>query len=280
MRTLRLYDEMGLLKPAHIDRFTDYRYYTVEQLPTLNRILALKDLGLSLEQIKRVVAEAVPLSDLQEMLARRQTEIDQQLRDEQARLARVRARLQQIAEEGSPPAYDVVLKKVEPLVIAGARAIVPTYAEMSAMRFALLKRLYSWLDDNGIKPLLPELALYHEPEYKETDLNLEQATAVNADLLGVRLDDGPVLIHELPGISQAASLVHSGPFWGVPGAIVALFDWIGRHNYASAGAIREYHLFGRELRLGYENAPEARTLQEENPNITVELLLPVENSPV
>ena len=76
VRTLRLYDEMGLLKPAHTDQFTEYRYYSVEQLPRLNRILALKDLGLSLDQIKRVVVEDVPLADLQAMLARRQTEID------------------------------------------------------------------------------------------------------------------------------------------------------------------------------------------------------------
>ncbi len=55
VRTLRLYDEMGLLKPAHIDRFSDYRYYSIEQLPRLNRILALKDLGFSLEQISRML---------------------------------------------------------------------------------------------------------------------------------------------------------------------------------------------------------------------------------
>jgi len=49
VKTLRYYDEIGLLKPAEVDRFTSYRYYSVDQLPRLNRILALKDLGLSLE---------------------------------------------------------------------------------------------------------------------------------------------------------------------------------------------------------------------------------------
>ena len=62
VRTLRLYDEMGLFKPAQIDRFTDYRYYNVEQLARLNRILALKDLGLSLEQIKQLRVDDVPLA--------------------------------------------------------------------------------------------------------------------------------------------------------------------------------------------------------------------------
>jgi DNA-binding transcriptional MerR regulator len=51
-RLLHYYDEIGLLKPAHIDPHTGYRYYSASQLSQLNRILALKDLGLSLDQSK------------------------------------------------------------------------------------------------------------------------------------------------------------------------------------------------------------------------------------
>jgi DNA-binding transcriptional MerR regulator len=54
VETLRHYDRLGLLKPARLDRFTDYRYYALDQLPRLNRILALKGLGLTLEQIARI----------------------------------------------------------------------------------------------------------------------------------------------------------------------------------------------------------------------------------
>jgi DNA-binding transcriptional MerR regulator len=58
-RLLRYYDEIGLLKPIHIDKFTGYRYYSAEQMPRLNRILALKDLGLSLDQIQRLLKDQV-----------------------------------------------------------------------------------------------------------------------------------------------------------------------------------------------------------------------------
>ncbi len=51
IKALRYYDEMGLLKPIEIDRFTGYRYYSASQLSSLNRIIALKDMGFSLEQI-------------------------------------------------------------------------------------------------------------------------------------------------------------------------------------------------------------------------------------
>ncbi|QDZ00755.1 MerR family transcriptional regulator [Nitratireductor mangrovi] len=57
-RQLRYYDQLGLLHPEHVDRATGYRYYSVRQLPRLNAILALKELGLTLEQIGRAIAPA------------------------------------------------------------------------------------------------------------------------------------------------------------------------------------------------------------------------------
>src|SRR5258705_6262816 len=89
VRTLRLYDELGLLKPAYIDKFTDYRYYAIEQLPRLNRILALKDLGFSLEQIARLINEPISAEQLQGMLTLKQNEIEREVQDAQSRLTRV-----------------------------------------------------------------------------------------------------------------------------------------------------------------------------------------------
>ena len=66
--TLRHYDEIGLLKPVKVDNFTGYRYYSVGQLPRLNRILALKDLGFSLEQIEKVLNGGLTLDQLRSCL--------------------------------------------------------------------------------------------------------------------------------------------------------------------------------------------------------------------
>ena len=55
VRMLRHYDEIGLLKPAQVDRFTDYRYYREDQLPTAGRIAALRDMGFSLADIVRIL---------------------------------------------------------------------------------------------------------------------------------------------------------------------------------------------------------------------------------
>ena len=81
MRMLRHYDEIGLLKPAHVDPFTGYRSYSADQLPRLNRILALRDLGLSLEEIGRVLDDDLPASELRGMLRLKQAELRQRRAD-------------------------------------------------------------------------------------------------------------------------------------------------------------------------------------------------------
>lgn len=100
-KTVRYYDKRGLLKPALIDRFTGYRYYTLEQLSRLNRILALKDFGFTLEQIRSILADPLPIEELRGMFRLRYAELEQHIQEEQARLARIEARLHQIEQEGA-----------------------------------------------------------------------------------------------------------------------------------------------------------------------------------
>ncbi len=65
--TLRHYDQCNLLKPLALDPDTGYRYYSLDQLPRLNRIVVLKDLGFSLQQIAQLLEENLPLEQLQGM---------------------------------------------------------------------------------------------------------------------------------------------------------------------------------------------------------------------
>jgi len=96
---LRYYDEIGLLKPGHVDRFTGYRYYTADQVPRLNRITGLKELGLSLETIDALLREDVPTARLYEMLREKEQGLEQHIAESQEQLQRVRARLKQLEWE-------------------------------------------------------------------------------------------------------------------------------------------------------------------------------------
>ena len=75
IKALRYYDEMGLLKPTYVDEDSGYRYYTVAQLPRLNRLLALKDLGFTLEQIAPLLDESISMSGLHRLFESKQAEL-------------------------------------------------------------------------------------------------------------------------------------------------------------------------------------------------------------
>src|SRR3954452_4891476 len=109
--TLRYYDQMGLLKPVVVDRFTGYRYYEAGQVPRLNRILALKGLGFSLEQIGLALAEGLTPEEMRGMLRLRHAELSQQVVAAQSRLREVEVRLRQIEREARLATYDVLVKQ-------------------------------------------------------------------------------------------------------------------------------------------------------------------------
>ena len=120
----RHYDQCGLLKPNELDPDTGYRYYSLDQLPRVHRLLALKDLGFSLEQIAQFLEEALSLEHLRGMFTLKQAQTQQMIGTEQARLTRIAARLCQIEQEGRMPAHEVLLKQVDALFIASVREMV------------------------------------------------------------------------------------------------------------------------------------------------------------
>ena len=124
VKTLRFYDEMGLLKPVEVDRFTGYRYYEFDQLAILYRILALKDLGFSLEEIGRLLDSDLSTEQMRGMLKLRKAEIRQQVQQEMERLERVELWLRQIEQENFMSKYDVVIKKIDLVKVASVSELL------------------------------------------------------------------------------------------------------------------------------------------------------------
>lgn len=233
VKALRHYDDLGLLAPASVDRFTSYRYYTAGQLPRLNRILALKDLGLSLEEIRRLLAEGLPAAELRGMLRIKQAELERHLAEEQARLGRVAARLRQIEEEDVMPTHEVIVKEAPAQRVASVRAIIPDYGAQAP----LWEELSAYLGQRCLKPNAACLTIYHDEDYRERDVDAEVCEPVDAPLE----EAGCFRVYDLPACSVAAT-VHHGPYDGLNGAYGALMSWIGANGYRIVGPNREIYL--------------------------------------
>ena len=233
VKALRNYDEIGLLKPARVDPFTGYRFYEHDQLPRLNRILALRDLGFTLEQVAQMVEEGVSPDQLRGMLRLRRAELVHQLDEGRGRLTRVEARLKQIEQEGKMPEYEVVIKNVEPQLVASVRQRLGSYGEIGR----LFGELYAYLGPLGAAGLGG--SLWHDGEFKESDVDGEAIAFLSRPVP----ESGRVKVYELPG-ATVASLVHRGRYSTIDQAYAALMGWIEANGYRLAGADREIYLVG------------------------------------
>ena len=234
VKTLRFYDKIGLLKPAEVDRFTGYRYYSANQLPRLNRILALKDLGLSLTQVTQLLDGDLPPEQIRGMLRLKQVEAQQKVEEEQARLARVEWRLRQIEQEGTMSTQEVVLKKVPALTVASVRDVIPTYSDISQ----LFGEVFAYLGQHRVNPVGPPFAIYYDEEYREQNVDVEVAVPVAA---GDRVKG-----RELPAVEGMACTVHQGPYDTVSEAYNRLMAWIEANGYRIIEPCREVYIQGPE----------------------------------
>ena len=259
VKALRLYDEMGLLKPVDVDRFTGYRYYEFDQLPRLYRILALKDLGFSLEEIGRLLEGEISVEQMRGMLKLRQAEIRQKVEEESRRLARVELWLREIEQEDSMSKYDVVIKKIEPVKVAAVRGVVPTPPDQRS----LWDELMAHLKQKSARMIGPPMAIYHDPEFKERDWDIEVVMPLGEDVApGSR-----VQVYELPGAEKMACVIHTGPFATIGEAYDALAKWIDQNGYHIVGPGRELNLRLPD-KLGDQN----------DPNTVNEIQFPVEKT--
>lgn len=238
VKTLRYYDEIGILKPAQVDDFTGYRYYSAEQLHRLNRIVALRDLGFPLKQIFRLLEEGVSAAELRGMLRLRQAELQEQAKEVEARLGQVEWRLRQIEKEGTMPKYEVVVKKVPATQAAVLREVIPTYSEVGR----LFSKIFAHLKSNRVKPIGPPFAIYYDEEYRERDVDVEAAIPIGSPVV----EGKQIKIREIPEVEEMACLVYQGPYNSIGEAYTHLITWIQANRYRICGPSREVYLKGPE----------------------------------
>src|SRR5688500_14996834 len=121
---LRHYDEIGLLRPDSVDARTGYRGYSAAQLPRLNRIIALKELGFGLDEVARLLDAHISVDEMRVLLERRRNELEQRVRADQDRLMQIANRLRAIERDERFPLGDVVVRPVADTLMATLRSVV------------------------------------------------------------------------------------------------------------------------------------------------------------
>jgi DNA-binding transcriptional MerR regulator len=217
-RLLRFYDELNLLKPGVVDAATGYRFYTISQLQRLNRILVLKELGLSLEQIGGVINEEASADQLRAMLLVRRSDAERALAEEAARLRQIEARIAQL-ETGVPGDLDDVLIRAEPARrVLTLRETLGSFADARGIIGQLVQQVPKQIPRDVIGTLI---GIAHSAEFEPDSIDVELGFVLNGTppatlprlgsrALGAR--DQPAVPHQA-GCGRRARIGWKSPWW-------------------------------------------------------------------
>jgi DNA-binding transcriptional MerR regulator len=247
VRMLRHYDAIGLIRPACVDVATGYRFYEASQLDELNRVIALKDLGFTLQQVQAILEEKVSAAELRGMLKLRRAEIQATIDAETTRLARVEARLVTIEDGARVPADGVVVKRLAPVRVAELTGVAASY-EPEAIT-PVIQPLYHDVWQRLRRADIPAAghAVAYYQDTAEGCILVHAAVPVAAGpgelgRPGAPGGDHGLSLVDLPEVGSAAAIIHHGSMDDVLPTGQALARWIDANGYRSAAYAREVTL--------------------------------------
>lgn len=228
IRMLRYYDELGLLKPAKVDFFTGYRMYSAEQIPILQKIILLRDTKFSTSEIKDIIENCNEI-DIIEELEKKKVQINEEIAKEQERINKIDSAIKEIEEKNFKIHCNINFKSVDKILVLSIRHRIPTYFDEGV----LWHKLCDFIERENIsvkQGMYDNIALYHDVEHKEENVDVEVGIAVNK----VYENKEGFLYREIEAVPKMAYAMVYGPYNNLAKAYEMLAYWLEEHNYEMA----------------------------------------------
>lgn len=235
IKTLRYYDAEGLLQPEAVDDFTGYRLYSTKQLIQLHKIQELRQIGLSIEEIKQIVHLKKSLA---KVLVKRREDVMRELTQRQQQLSRIDFILAN-QEEEIVMNYQATIKEIPEVIVYSTKATVKNFMDYFEIIPPIGEKLMKKYPD--LKCATPEYCFikYLDGEYREQDINIEFCEAVSE--LKENFDD--IEFKKLEAVTVVSTL-HKGSYATISKAYAYLMKWIEENGYTMIDAPRECQIDG------------------------------------
>ena len=234
IKTLRYYDEVGLLRPAHVDEENGYRYYTTDQLFRLNRVVSLRQMGFSIQEI----ADIIDGRNISAILGQRKAELTAEHQIITDQLFRLECYISE-QKEGQKMDYQAVIKEIPACTVFSAKTMLPNYAALGEIMPAIGEKVGS--ANPGLKCVEPDYCFnqYLDEEYREEDINVEICQAVTCRGKDV---DG-IIFKDIPAVT-VVSVLHQGPYDNLREAYAYALQWAEQNGYRVVDYVRESYIDG------------------------------------
>lgn len=241
IRLLRQYDEAGLLTPEATDPFTGYRYYSEYQLPTVNRIKALKDMGFTHTAISEVLDCYDDPESLERCLRLKRAEAASSLEEAERRLRLLDTALERLRKDEAMK-YDVTVKSIPERTVASVRQIIPSYDREGDLWHIYCQET-ARMDIRDGDPVLCT-AMYYDGEFKEQDVDVE----IQKNVVGTYPDTEHVKFKAMPAV-QVASATFRGSYSQIGEVNEAVAAWVRENGWEFDGLyFNIYHVSPHETR--------------------------------
>jgi DNA-binding transcriptional MerR regulator len=233
VKTLRYYDEVGLLKPDRVDEKTGYRVYSTKQLLELHNIQSLRQIGLPISETMLVLKGF----DRQFVLEQHRREVMAEMDDLKRKLSRINYLLS--GQEVENMNYQATIKEIPSCTVYSKVMIVPNYDAYFDLIPKIGEKLVKKYPD--LKCATPAYCFiaYLDEEYKEEDINVEFCEAVTE----ARENFDDIVFKEIPPVT-VVSVMHKGPYSELRDAYAYALDWVEKNGYQIADSPRENYIDG------------------------------------
>lgn len=235
VRMLRYYDEVGLFKPAKIDDFTGYRYYSAKQISDINLIVSLRDMGFNVADIAVFMKEKSE-EKLEDILKVKSEETKNNIRAEEIRLEKINSAIKDMKKERVNMSYNVTLKSIPSYKVISLRDAIPAYNAEGI----LWERLDKYITSKNIHCNDIAYAIYHDEDYKEGEVDVEVVMGVDK----LMENENEFIFKETEEVKQAVSILVPGDYSNLAPAYNFLGNWIEENGYSIAGNPRQVAIKG------------------------------------
>ena len=236
VKTLRHYEEIGILKPCEVDPWTSYRYYELGQMQQLEKIRHLKEVGFSLEEIREMMESNAPVPDIGQL----ETKI-RACEEELEILRGRRERLQRMLDsQRKLDAMDKIsIQSLPGFIVASHRETIPNLEALGPMCVNVIGPEMQRL---GCKCPPPGycFTIEHSEEFSPSAIDIEYCEQV--DEMGK--DSEIIQFKKLEAVPTAVCCKHSGPYNRFHRAYAEVFKFIEKEGYHVVGPARCCYIDG------------------------------------
>ena len=236
VKTLRHYEQKGLLLPDEVDEWTGYRYYSLEQMQKLQSIRDLQRLGFSLDEIKDLYDDVSHTPSVRQ-LTEKIKETEQQLKQLIARRNRLLDWRDSRKEMKTMEKFSI--QSLPEIIVASHREVIPNYAAIGPMCY---EKIGPEMQRLGCKCPPPGycFTIEHNKEYTPTDIDIEYCEQVEE----MGTDSTIIKFKRLPAVPKALCMKHVGPYERFYESYTEAFRYMEEQGYKIAGQPRTCYIDG------------------------------------